>query len=149
MMKDRIIGPFFFQEGTVTSHSYLEMLEHYTGPQLSCDAWFQRDGAPSHFGNIVRHFLNERFPNKWIGRGGFLAWPPRTPDLTPLDFFFWGYVKNIFYQEKIADLRALRHCITEAVVTVTEVMLVNTWREIEYRSTCVEQLMVLTLKLTR
>jgi hypothetical protein len=42
-------------------------------------------------------------------------------------------VKNIVYQEKIADLRTLRHRITEAVAAVTEVMLVNTWREIEYR----------------
>jgi hypothetical protein len=109
------------------------MLEHYAVPQLPCDAWFQQDGAPLHFGNIVRQFLNERFPNKWIGRGSFLAWPSRSPDLTPLDFFLWGYVKNIVYQEKIADLRTLRHHITEAVATVTEVMLVNTWREIEYR----------------
>jgi hypothetical protein len=109
------------------------MLEHYAVPQLSCDAWFQQDGAPPHFGNIVRQFLNERFLNKWIGRGGFLSWPPRSPDLTPLDFFLWDYVNNIVYQEKIADLRTLRHRITEAVATVTEVTLVNTWREIEYR----------------
>jgi hypothetical protein len=86
---------------TVTSHSYLDMLEHYAVPQLPWDAWLQQDGAPPHFGNIVRQFLNERFPNKWIGRGSFLAWPPRSPDLT---------------------------CSC---------------------STCVEQLMVLTLKLTR
>jgi hypothetical protein len=85
MMKDRIIGPFFFQERTVTSHLYLDMLEHYAVPQLPCDAWFQWDGASPHFGNTVRQFLNERFPNKWIGRGSFLAWPPRSPDLTPLD----------------------------------------------------------------
>jgi hypothetical protein len=83
MMKYRII----FQEGTVTSHSYLDMLEHYAVPHLPCDAWFQQDGAPPHFGNTVRQFLNERLPNKWIGRDGFLAWPPRSPDLTPLDFF--------------------------------------------------------------
>jgi hypothetical protein len=67
-------------------------------------------------------------------------WKRRFPSMAPkitrpntTGLFPWGYVKNIVYQEKIADLRALRHRITEAVATVTEVMLVNTWREIEYR----------------
>jgi hypothetical protein len=31
--------------------------------------------------------LNEKFPNVWIGRGGPIHWPPRSPDLTPMDFF--------------------------------------------------------------
>ncbi|PNF27274.1 hypothetical protein B7P43_G05160, partial [Cryptotermes secundus] len=29
-----------------------------------------------------------------IGRGGPVTWSPRSPDLTPLDYFLWGYVKN-------------------------------------------------------
>jgi hypothetical protein len=31
----------------------------------------------------------------WIGRGGPNFWPPRSPDLIQMDFFLWGYVKNI------------------------------------------------------
>ena len=31
---------------------------------------FQQDGAPPHWGLIVRDFLNETFPNRWIGRNG-------------------------------------------------------------------------------
>ena len=31
-------------------------------------------------------YLNECFPNRWLGRGGPVAWPPRSPDLTPLDY---------------------------------------------------------------
>jgi hypothetical protein len=58
----------------------------------------------SRIGNAVRQFLNESFPNKWIGRGSFLARPTRSSDLIPLVFFLWGYVKNIACQEKIADL---------------------------------------------
>jgi hypothetical protein len=41
---------------------------------------------------------------RWIGRGGSITWPPRSPDLTPLDFFLWGYAKNIVYQVKINDI---------------------------------------------
>ncbi|EZA55617.1 hypothetical protein X777_04243, partial [Ooceraea biroi] len=42
----------------------------------------------------VRECLNKAFPNKWIERRGSIEWPPRSPDLTPLDYFFWGYFKS-------------------------------------------------------
>ena len=37
--------------------------------------------------------LNDTFPNGWIGRGSTINWPPRSPDLTPLDFCLWGLMK--------------------------------------------------------
>jgi hypothetical protein len=43
------------------------------------------------------------WPNPYIH--GPIARPPRSPDLTPLDFFLWGYVKNTVYQVKINDLQ--------------------------------------------
>ena len=55
------------------------------------DFYFQQDWAPPHYHCDVTSFLNERFPNGWIGRRGFVEYPPRSPDLTPLDFFLWGY----------------------------------------------------------
>jgi hypothetical protein len=65
---------------------------------------------------------------RWIGRGGPIAWPPRSPDLTPL-----GYVKNIVYQVKLNDLQHLKVRIRDAVATVTPNMLQATWKEVEYR----------------
>jgi hypothetical protein len=59
--------------------------------------WFQHDGAPAHSSYAVRDFLDDRFPQKWIGRGGTVEWAPRSPDLTPLDFFFWGFLKDSIY----------------------------------------------------
>ena len=35
---------------------------------------------PAHEG-----VLNECFPNGWLGRCGPFVWPPRSPNLTPLD----------------------------------------------------------------
>jgi hypothetical protein len=49
---------------------------------------FQQDGAHPHFHKEVTDFLNIKFPEKWIGRGGPITWLPRSPDLTPLDFSF-------------------------------------------------------------
>lgn len=55
-------------------------------------SWFMHDGAPAHFSRLVRNWLGQPFVygDHWIGRGGPIAWPPRSPDLNPLDFFLWG-----------------------------------------------------------
>ena len=52
--------------------------------------------------------LNESFPNCWLGRGGPVAWPPRSPDLTPLDYYLWGHMKTLVYETKVESRAALR-----------------------------------------
>jgi len=73
------------------------------------------------------------FPNGWIGRDGPTPWPPRSPDITPLDFFLWRYVKDKVFSTPVPDITNLKARITKAFATVTEDMLENTWREIHYR----------------
>ncbi|GFV86099.1 uncharacterized protein TNCV_670961 [Trichonephila clavipes] len=34
---------------------------------------------------------------QWNGRGGPVNWLARSPDLSCLDFFLWGHMKNIVY----------------------------------------------------
>jgi hypothetical protein len=48
----------------------------------------------------VNAFLNQHFPDRWIGRGGPVAWPARSPGLSPLDYFFWGHMKSLVYAVK-------------------------------------------------
>jgi hypothetical protein len=62
---------------------------------------FQHDGAPAHYSRLVTHHLNLTFPERWIGRGGHIQWPPRSPDLTPLDFCLWGWMKSEVYKENV------------------------------------------------
>jgi len=76
--------------------------------------------------------LNERFPDAWIGRGGPIPWPPRSPDLSPLEFFLWGYIQNIVYAVKIRNIHHLQERITSAIETVTRDMIQKTWQEIEF-----------------
>ena len=40
------------------------------------EAVFQQDGAPPHYGTVVREWLNENFGGRWIGRRGSIEWPP-------------------------------------------------------------------------
>jgi hypothetical protein len=43
-------------------------------------------------------------PGQWIGRRGAVEYPPRSPDLTPLDFYLWGTLKDMAYRRKPATL---------------------------------------------
>ncbi|KAK3894978.1 hypothetical protein Pcinc_001271 [Petrolisthes cinctipes] len=63
--------------------------------------WFMQDGAPAHFARDTRDFINVMYPDKWIGRVGPIAWPPRSPDITPLDFYLWGHLKSRVYATQI------------------------------------------------
>ena len=63
--------------------------------------YLQHDGVPSHYTRHVMQHLNGTFPNRWIGRGSTINWPPRSPDLTPLDFCLWGLMKSEVYRNKM------------------------------------------------
>ncbi|KZC13210.1 hypothetical protein WN55_05887 [Dufourea novaeangliae] len=62
------------------------------GPYLLM--WFQHDGCPAHYAKESRQLLQRQFPNRWIGRDGEFPWPPRSPELTPLNVFLWGTLKD-------------------------------------------------------
>jgi hypothetical protein len=55
-------------------------------------------------------------------------------DLTPCDFFLWGYVKdNVFVPPVPVTLDDLKQCITTATAGVDEDMLTRVWQEFDYR----------------
>ena len=68
-------------------------------------------------------FLMKHFSDRWIGRDGPISWPPCSPDITPLDFFLWGYVKDIVYQTKVRDITDLKQRIFNAIATIDEAIL--------------------------
>jgi transposase len=79
----------------VTGKSYKEMLIRKFPLMKMQKYWFIQEGAGPHFSKVVTNLLNNRYPKRWIGRGSkFQFWPARSPDLTPCDFFLWGYLKK-------------------------------------------------------
>jgi hypothetical protein len=72
------------------------------------------------------------FPGRWVGLDEPIPWPPRSRNITPLDFVLWGYDKDIVYKTPMTSLHELKHRIVVAVETATPQMLENTWKEIEY-----------------
>ncbi|GFV65953.1 uncharacterized protein TNCV_1303441 [Trichonephila clavipes] len=69
--------------------------------------WFQRDGAPAHFSRDVRRVLDTAYPGRWIGWGGPVNWPTRSPDLYCLDFFLWGHMMSLVYASPVDSDEAL------------------------------------------
>ena len=64
--------------------------------------WIQHGGAPSHVSIVdVRNQLNAVFSGRWIGRGGSIPWLVRSPDLSPLDYFLWGYLKSLVFETPV------------------------------------------------
>ena len=82
--------------------------------------YFQHDGAPPHFTRRVREHLNRTYPNRWIGRGSTINWPPRSPDLTPLDFCLWGWMKSEVYKRKVNTRDELLGRIMDAAALIRE-----------------------------
>ncbi|GFV56999.1 putative DD41D transposase [Trichonephila clavipes] len=63
----------------------------------SLELGFQQDGATSHTARATIDLLKDTFGDRLISRFGPVNWPPRSCDLTPLDYFLWGYVKSLVY----------------------------------------------------
>ena len=95
----RIIGPYFFEDSdgnteTVNGNRYKQMLQEYLFHEMEDmnteNIWFQQDGATAYTARETIDMLRTHFPNRVISRFGDVPWPPRSPDLSPLDFFLWG-----------------------------------------------------------
>lgn len=129
IINENIVGPYFF-ERTVDAESYHDMLNEFVMPELerlginSNEIYYMHDGAPPHIAEEVRDFLSQNFLG-WIGRGNgsVLAWPARSPDFNPLDFFLWGHASNLVYQIRPTDIPDLQNKIEEAMDNITAEML--------------------------
>jgi len=131
----KIIGPYFFTS-TVTAASYKEVLQSVLEPYIDDlplhdlrNTFFQQDGAPPHFGLSVREWLDKTFQDRWIGRRGPVEWPPRSPDLSPLDFFLWGHLKSKVYENRPRTIEQLKVAITFNIALVSEDTLAKLGRE--------------------
>lgn len=98
-------------------------LEEY-GQQYDTQAfWFQQDGATAHAALRSRQILQRLFPGRLISLRGDVPWSPRSPDLSPCDFFLWGYLKAEVYKVRQRTLEALKEAITDVVAGISEDML--------------------------
>ncbi|GFS53238.1 transposable element Tc3 transposase [Trichonephila clavipes] len=104
-----IIGRYFIKndEGhkvTVNGDRYRAMITNFSIPELNNhdvqEMWFQHEVAICHTARATIDLLKDTFGDRLISRFGPVNRPPRSCDLTPLDYFMWGYVKSLVYADK-------------------------------------------------
>ena len=105
---------FKLLDSTVNSERYHDILQTIVFPILTQrrnrTKVYQQDGAPPHFATIVRNSLDCYLNNRWIGRGGPIMWPPRSPNLSVPDFWLWGQIRDSLYKaprpKSLQDLKS-------------------------------------------
>ena len=121
-----IIGPFFFEDRsgcvqTVNKERYVDMLERFwkaveeDSESEAGQIWFQQDGATPHTSKMALRWLEERLGERVISRGTDTPWPPHSPDLSPLYFYLWGFLKSRVYAGDPKTLVELKRAIRRAV----------------------------------
>ena len=111
-----------FHAGGVIGERYRAMLEDYLWPELDGldinDMWFQHDGATSRTTRVTIDLLKGKYGERVISRNGPVEWPPRSCDLTPLDFFLWGHIKSLVYANKPKSLNDLKDKLQREIANV-------------------------------
>ena len=64
------------------------------------------------FGTVISHF-------------GDITWPARSPDLTVLDFFLRGFLKDRVFWRRIMTIQELKQAIVDEVAAIDDL-----WRRV-------------------
>ena len=77
--------------------------------------------------------MNPKRPGNWIGRGEPVEWPPRSPELTPSDFFLWGQIKGKVYNIPVTSLEDLKSRIRRECQRISPEILMKVWDDTKLR----------------
>ena len=129
---EKIFGPYYFEE-TVNQHNYLEIIKTFFWPKLLRTPnykkyWFQQDGAPPHTANLVQDWLTSKLSTKFINKS---QWPPQSPDLSPCDFFLWGYLKSVVYNPLPKSIEELKANLEKEIKKINKDILKSTFLNIK------------------
>ena len=116
---------FSFFEGRVDSDKYCSFIDQFAVTLTENErhiAWFQQDNATAHTSRRTTQHLTQIFGKRLIDKQLF---PARSPDLTPMDFFLWGYVKDKVFANNPKSLNDLQSAITSCIKSVNSDMLMN------------------------
>lgn len=141
-----ILAYQIYQE-PLNGERYLNILRQHIEPFMENlplnelqNMYFQQDGAPPHNTRAVTDFLRENFGRNWLGTSGPVRWPPRSPDLTPLDFFLWSHLKNNIYKFENENIDVLINNTESALRDVSRIHVQNAIRSVRRRcELCIEQ----------
>ncbi|GJQ84008.1 hypothetical protein Trydic_g10475 [Trypoxylus dichotomus] len=103
ILNGALVGPFILPS-LLTGKRYLYFLIN-TLPELlenvplniRRDMWLFHDGTYPHFNRKVRRYLRNLLLKRRITRRGHVYWPPKSPDLNPVNFYLRERIKHLVY----------------------------------------------------
>lgn len=133
--------------GTLNSEKYQEILNvvvDKVDDSISLsnlnNVIYQQDGAPAHNSTASKQFLDEHFPGHWMGTYGPIKWPPRSPDMTPMDFFVWGHLKGRVYESRYNTVQELKDAVLYHLNNIHHISLAKATRGVLKRARiCIQQ----------
>lgn len=152
MSTSGVIGPYFYEDQnqqplTVNSTRYVAVLDNFhddlqwatlLDPHLNplTHQWtFMQDAATPHTANISRDRVQLLFNQQTIGARLTHDWPARSPDLTPMDFFFWGWMKDRVYEKlPLNNRQQLRQAVKDVVASIDPQFCENACRSVKRRA---------------
>ena len=64
------------------------------------DCIFVQDSAASHRSNLVQDFLEKSLKRRFVK---CVVWPLFSPDVNPLNYFFWDLLKTKVYRGRAGE----------------------------------------------
>ncbi|GFX49311.1 uncharacterized protein TNCV_3334291 [Trichonephila clavipes] len=105
--------------GAAITNFFIPELNNHDVQEL----WFHPDGATCDTARATIDLLKDTFGDRLISRFGPVNWPPRSCDLTPLDYFLWGYVISLVNEDKPQTLDHLEDNIRRVIADIRPQML--------------------------
>jgi hypothetical protein len=97
------------------------------------DIWFQQDGAAPYQATGVLAWLEETFGQNFISLKTAIKCPPHSPDLSPLDFFLWGYLKDRVYKHSPKTTDDLKAVIKREIRNISSDTCASVIRNFQHR----------------
>jgi hypothetical protein len=120
------MGSICFEE-TVNTQVHVNVFNTFVN-QLDDEelqhGFFQQDGVTCHTSNDSIAEIEETIVSKGL-------WPPRSPDLTPPDFFLWSILKGHVYGNRPRTLQDLQNKIKSEIQVLTPEILYCTFQNVE------------------
>jgi hypothetical protein len=131
-----IIGLYLFEENGTTvninAERYSNMLCEFLIPSLKqkrmlSKTVFQQDGASSHVSHRAKQIISANFRDRIISRNFDDKWPASSPDLSPLDYWLWSYLKDKIYlpDDMPRSLSDLKEKITQQCSLINNELLLS------------------------
>ena len=94
------------------------------------NGYFQQDGATCHTSNESMTEIESFFDDRIISKA---LWPPRSPDLSPPNFFLWGALKGKAYAYKPRTIQELENKIRREIAAIIQDVLQATFANMKRR----------------